>query len=594
MKEQKVIMFGVDGLIPELIFKFSREGYLPNITQLMQEGSTTELLPYISTWGDVNWVSFLTGLAPGNAWKGQSLPKGNDNTLLGLANSEDKKCALVHFPQTISTNDTKHFSFAPFYGGKEDPPFELATPRVFSTCLNKWPKKEIRESLGWPRTSSLAHHEKNNRSPIINEQGKLSFHMQFTNNIEKEVIIFLINEDKIRLEFDNAISVEINKNNWSNWVWLNLSNNVGGWIRFKLAGYNLEKQELDIIQSQLLQTDNISNQQELGEYLLKKNGPFIQSWTIKASPDEFYHDSGFEEAEYQAAWLADSAIELINNKGFDMFATVFRLNDETHHTSLGQYDPFSPFYKEELAPIYEENIRKSYIILDETIGKLLRNKDEDTTVILASDHGDVPNKYFCDIYLRLAEFGLCTIDEEGNPVLDKSKAILKDERGGLEIFVNLKGREANGIVPEEDYEFVQDSIYKALSTWVYKEKQVSALTLKKQDASIIGYWGSDMGDVIFAYNLGFVWGTNKKDIIAEVSVPGANHGPQIPSSKTEHSSNLGVFIASGKTSNKGYKRNIVENGPYLMDDAGKTIADLLGIKDTSTLDGRFMTDLFSK
>src|SRR5690625_3570157 len=166
VQDQKVIVFGVDGLIPELVYKFAKEGHLPNISKMMEEGSTTELLPFISTWGDVNWVSFLTGQAPGISWRGQSLPKSNKGNVLGLAEDKGKKCALVHFPQSVSTDGTEHFSFAPFYGGKDPAPFELASPRVFSTKLSKWPVKDVKESLGWPPSSSLAHHEKNNRSAI--------------------------------------------------------------------------------------------------------------------------------------------------------------------------------------------------------------------------------------------------------------------------------------------------------------------------------------------------------------------------------------------------------------------------------------------
>lgn len=592
MGNQKVIVFGVDGLIPELVYKFSSEGYLPNISKLMNEGVTTELLPYISTWGDVNWVSFLTGQAPGNSWKGQSIPQSNEKNLLGIVNSAGKKCALVHFPQTVSIEGTNHFSFAPFYGGKEDAPFELSSPKVFSTNLKKWPIKKPKESLGWPRSSSIAHHEKNNRSPIKLVKDELSFTLQFKNGLGKKAVIELINDEEIGLKIEDAF-VSLKVNNWSNWIKIN-NYNVEGTVRFKLAHYDIKKTEIDIIQSQIIQNDNISNDLELGNYLLDKNGPFVQSWTVKASVDELYNDSSFEEADYQANWLADAAIELINNKNFDLFATVFRLNDETHHTSLGQYDSYSPFYDDKQAPLHEANMRKSYIVLDNAIGRIMNKKQEDTTIILASDHGGVPNQYFCDIYLRLEEFGLCVIDDNGNPIIEESKAFLKDERGGLEIFVNLKGREQSGIVSEDDYEFVKEEIFRCLSSWVYDGKHVCGITLKKQDASIIGYWGADMGDVIFAYNLGFVWGTNKKDIVAEVSVPGANHGPQIPSAKTEQSSNSGVFIGAGSIFKNGYKRKSNEIGPYLMSDAGKMIAHLLGITDTPTLDGRLMADFLDE
>lgn len=593
MENQKVIVFGVDGLIPNLVYKFAEEGNLPNIKEMMNSGATTELLPFISTWGDVNWVSFLTGQSPGCSWKGQSEPGTNEGNVLGLTNSLGKRGALVHFPKTVSTEGTNHFSFAPFQGA---PPFELASPRVFSTDMNKWPLKETKESLGWPPTSAISHHEKNNLSSIEINNGHYLFNLQLNNGEKLGVSIQLLDDQCIRLHVNEDTEVDIEAEAWSEWLKVQLDNKVEGIVRFKLAKYDRSKGEIDIIQSQINRTSGLSNDSKLEEYLLANCGPFISTWTVKASPDELYHETSFEEGEYQAMWLANAALKLVNHKDIDYFATVYRLNDETHHTSLSQYDPSSPFYSEELSYIYEENMRKSYEVLDRAIGKILSEKMDDTTLILASDHGGVPNHYFCDIYLRLEECGLCELDDKGMPVLSKSKAYLKNNRGGLEVFVNLKGREETGIVAPEDYEMVKSDIFHAIVTWVNnvrgKSENVSALTLKKQDAPIIGYWGPEMGDVIFTYNQGYVWGTNKKDVIGPVSEPGANHGPQITSARTSHSSNLGIFISHGKYLKKGYQYNTDKFGPYLMSDAGKTIFDLLASTESPSIDGRFMSQLF--
>lgn len=597
MDNQKVIVFGVDGLIPELVYKFSSEGYLPNISKMMKEGATSELLPFISTWGDVNWISFLTGQAPGNAWKGQTKSSASKENLIGLADIEGKKCALVHFPQSLSVEGTIHYSFAPFYGGTSAPSFELASPRVYSTNLNKWPVKEKKESLGWPPTDTIAHHEKNNRSSIENLNNQYNFKIHLNDRREKDVSIEPLDGKNVRLYINKNSIADIELNKWSDWINVNFDEEQEGTVRFKLVKYDAEKREIDIIQSQINRVNGLSENRSIEEYLLKKCGPFLSVWTVKASADELYNETSFEEGEYQAMWLADAALGLIKDKEVDLFATVFRLNDETHHTSLGQYDPSSPFYAKEKSSIYEETMRKSYEVLDRAIGKILDEKTKDTTLILASDHGNVPNHYFCDIYRRLEEFDLCELDERGNPVLDKSKAYLKEERGGLEVFVNLKGRENNGIVLKEEYDSIQEKIFQALSGWTHNvegnPQNVTALTLKKQDASSIGYWGPEMGDVIFAYSQGFVWGTNKRDAVAPVSVASANHGPQIPSAKTSHSSNQGIIVLHGSNNKAGYKHNVEQFGPYLMSDAGKTISQLLGIQDTSTLDGKLMSKLFN-
>ena len=593
MEKQNVIVFGVDGLIPEFIYKFSAEGSLPNITKMMEEGGTTELLPYISTWGDVNWVSFLSGQAPGTSWIGQNFPQKNEDNLLGMMQKEGKKAALVHFPGTVSVDNTDHFLFAPFFGGKGNL-FEISQPALFSTSLSQWPEKVKKESLGWPPEGTLAHHEKRNISEItLLDHNQFQFYIETIKGSKQEVLIEIIDSNRIALKLNGSKNVAIEKNQWSEWCEFLLDGEfVSG--RFKLLSFDPEMGEITLLQSQITAKGKFSNDQDLEEYLASKVGPFISKWTVKASPDEPYFETSFEEAEYQAKWLAEAALQLVKQKGFDLFATVFRLNDETHHTCLGQYDSESPFYNERELKKYEAVIRRGYQTLDSAIGYLLDHKAPNTTIILASDHGDVPNSYFCDIYKRLEEYGLAHLTPEGKPILSKSKAYLKDERGGLEVFVNLKGRESSGTVDLIDYEQVQSEIFRALSTWYHPTKKgqlnVANLVLRKQDASMIGYWGDKMGDVIFTYNQGFVWGSNHKDVVGPVTSPGANHGPQSPTARTKDSSNLGVFISHGELIKKCYKRDTSNKGYYSMNDCGTTIANLIGVS-LSSLDGRVMADL---
>ncbi|MEH7387802.1 alkaline phosphatase family protein [Bacillus sp. JJ1521] len=596
MSDQKVIVFGVDGLIPELVYKFSSEGALPNISKLMKSGGTTELLPYISTWGDVNWVSFIAGQAPGTSWVGQNLPNKNGENLLGIMQKEGKKAALVHFPGTVSVENTEHYLFAPFFGGKGNT-FEVSQPAIFSTTKSHWTEKVKKEALGWPPEGTLAHHEKRNISNIIAiDEAHYHFFINTVNGRKKEVLVEVINNNQLLLKFDNETEVYIESNNWSEWCLVPIDETLG-YVRFKLLSLNLAAGELTILQSQITAIGRISNDGEIEEEIISKNGPFISKWTVKASPDEPYFETSFEEAEYQALWLAKTSLQLIEEKGFHLFATVFRLNDETHHTCLGKYDSESPFYDEAEVDKYEEVMKKAYEVLDHAIGYILDHKDENTTLILASDHGNVPNSYFCDIYKRLEEYGLVKLDSEGKPILSESKAFLKDERGGLEIFVNTKERNPFGIVDPLEYEKVQSQIYHSLSTWYHQTEKgqlnVVNLVLRKQDAAMIGYWGENMGDVIFTYNQGFVWGSNNKDIVGSVTSHGANHGPQSPSSKTRDSSNLGLFICQGKHVKSGYKRKTSHIGYYLMNDCGTTIAKIIGIQ-LKTLDGRVMADLMNE
>ncbi|WP_407267802.1 alkaline phosphatase family protein [Radiobacillus sp. PE A8.2] len=592
--DQKVIVFGVDGLIPELVYKFADEGHLPNISQLLNQGACTELLPYISTWGDVNFVSMITGQAPGTSWKGQRIAPDNHDNLLGYMNKQAKKCALVHFPETISTEGTDHFEFAPYWSGKGGAPFEVAAPMVYSTNIDKWPSQQKHEYLGWPPAGeTLAYHEKANRDKIEIANQSYHFSIMTNDNHQEQVQINLINKEEISLQFRDGSTVSVSLGKWTDWLEIPLGEKVGVG-RFKLLAFDHEKQQLDLLQSQVNDKHAYSNHKELEKECIDHSGPFISKWSISAAPDNLYMETGIEEAEYQANWLAETALWLLNEKEFDLFATVFRLNDETHHTCLGEYDPASPFYTPERAKLSEEVMQTGYKVLDCAIGKILANKSDDTLLVLASDHGNVPNEYMCDIYSRLEEKGLCILDEAGLPIMSESKAYLKEERGGMEIFVNLKGREVSGIVDPADYEKVQTEIFHAITTWYHETaeglKNVSGITVKKQDAVPLGFWGEEAGDVLFAYSQGFVWGYNtNREVVAAVSSPGANHGPQIPTASTLHSSNYGIALFDGPTVHNGVKRN--RDKPYKMNDMGTTIASILGLKNCNQLDGRVMKDL---
>jgi len=167
----------------------------------------------------------------------------------------------------------------------------------------------------------------------------------------------------------------------------------------------------------------------------------------------------------------------------------------------------------------------------------------------------------------------------------------------VEIYINLAGREPDGIVPQADYGRVQDKLLHLLRNWSVTHngntRHAVAWALRKEDAASAGYWGDEAGDVLFTYDSGFVWGTSVtgEDICPVVS-PGANHGPQKPTAETAHTSNYGMLLAWGAGIRKGYYHDRQQYGPYRMADAGATIAYLLDVK-RDTLDGTIMQALLA-
>lgn len=592
---RKVILFGVDGLSMPLLKRYAENGDLPHITKMLEQGAATELLPFISAWGDINWVTFLAGQAIGTSWAGQGMPRDNAQTgnLLDLMSQKDLNASLVHFPESVQA-DKQHFSYAPYWGRSAAWPAEIFKPMGHTTrnearFSNKHVKKQ---KLGWPPSSALAYHDKGAWQPLTALDNGYQLTLE-GNNGEKLTATLLTQQGKPLLDIAGQ-QVELEQGTWSPWISLHTAD-IPGYVRFFPGLFNPQAGEVEILQSQVTNNQRLSDNQHLASSLLDTYGPFYSKWVVKASPDEDYPQATFQEAEEQSLWLAESALELTQRKDYALWATVHRLVDESHHNCLGQCDPASPFYDVSWAETHDAVMRDCYKVLDRTIGKLMQEMDNETVLMLASDHGAVPNSYMCDIYRYLAKHQLVVLDQQGLPDMSRSQVYLKDERGGLEIFVNLKGRESTGIVSEQEFATVCARTLLALGNWQVNEngqpRNAVSLALLKDDAVGIGFWGDCAGDIIFAYNTGFVWGVSQdEEDICPVEVPGANHGPQKPTAETTMSNNYGALLMYGAGIRQGYYRDRKKLGPYNMTDPAATIAYLLDLP-LDTLDGRVMHDL---
>jgi len=594
---RKVIVFGVDGLMMPFIKKFVAEGALPHISTMLEQGAAAELLPFISAWGDVNWVSFLSGQSPGTAWVGQAVPADNarNANLLHQLERNGLRAALVHFPESIAA-PAPHFTFSPYWGGAEPCPWELYPPAIFSTRYEARCSEggERSQTLGWPPLSPLAYHEKGRWQPLHSADEENLNRLDYPTAGKS----FLLDcRHATPLILDGKRVTELAPGRWSPWLALG-ADTKHGQVRFYPGRYDPAHKDIEIIQSQVTLPGRIASDAQLSTELVGRFGPFISQWAVKAAVQEAYIHSTYRDAEDQSLWLANSALYLTHQQDYALWIGVHHLIDESHHLCLGQYDPRSPFYDAAQAPRYEAVIRECYKILDRSIGKIMASMDDNCTLLLASDHGAVPNEYMCDIHRYLAQYGLVTLDAQGQPRVAQSQVYLKDERGGLEIFVNREGREAGGIVPAARYDAVNEQVLKALGEWQVlhdgQPRKAVAWALRKEDAASVGYWGENAGDVLFTYNAGFVWGTSRTgEDICPVSAPGANHGPQKPTAETEHSANYGVVLAYGAGIKKGYYRDRRQLGPHRMTDPAATIAHLFGI-DHDALDGNVMYDFLTR
>ncbi len=155
---------------------------------------------------------------------------------------------------------------------------------------------------------------------------------------------------------------------------------------------------------------------------------------------------------------------LIRTKDWSFFMFVEIGLDRIHHAFWKYFDESHHLY--EPGSEFENVVEDYYILLDTKVGELLDLIDDDTVVMVASDHGGKPMKGAFCINTWLEEQGLLRLSTPVERVVRLNDADVDWGKtvawgwGGYyaRIFLNVKGREENGVVDPRDYESTREDI----------------------------------------------------------------------------------------------------------------------------------------
>ena len=161
----------------------------------------------------------------------------------------------------------------------------------------------------------------------------------------------------------------------------------------------------------------------------------------------------FDVAEYMAA-----------EKPWDFFMMVEIGLDRLHHGFWRHCDPSHP--KHDANSPFRNAFRDYYVALDERIGRLLALADDDTTVLVVSDHGAraMLGGFCMNEWLRREGYLILKQDlTEPTPfsteLVDWSRTTAWSEGGYYaRVFINRAGREPQGIVQDDAYESLRDEL----------------------------------------------------------------------------------------------------------------------------------------
>ncbi len=159
---------------------------------------------------------------------------------------------------------------------------------------------------------------------------------------------------------------------------------------------------------------------------------------------------------------------LLKNKPWDFFMFVEMGVDRIHHGLWKYMDP--AHLKHEPGNPYQDAIKDYYQYVDRELGAMLSALDDDTVVLVVSDHGAQRMDGGICINEWLRREGYLVLKEEPVRVDNKPIPFEKVEvdwekttawgAGGYyaRIFLNVRGRESQGLIPQADYEKVRDQL----------------------------------------------------------------------------------------------------------------------------------------
>lgn len=220
---------------------------------------------------------------------------------------------------------------------------------------------------------------------------------------------------------------------------------------------------------------------------------------------------------YHAAtkWQAKLLLGLIEQNQYEAVFTHLHSCDHLGHACWRWAKHREKYGDDHDEKIYQGFLEEIYRQADEYIGEFLPLLDQGWAIIVTSDHGllcsveeEVPmlGDAFAMNVRVMSDLGYTVMkkDENGQEThdIDWSKTTAVAPRGN-HIYINLKGRNPNGIVdPADKYEF-ERKLIDDLYNYRFEGKRIINIALRNKDAALLGMSGPECGDIIYFIEEGF-------------------------------------------------------------------------------------------
>lgn len=629
MKSRRVVLVGIDSLMPRFVSRFTKEGIMPNLKTIIETGFSAEIIPVVPPLTGPAWATVATGCWPSSHGveghfvhigggpldkriNGYSSKVCKVETIWEKAEEQGKKTILIKYPGSWPPKNVGDRIQVCGGGGfaEQDCPLQICHSRCFTT------DRSIKDSFAWVFTSvqhiSLQEEIKNGNkfysSRIVihpNGIGEMSClpkeYKVSVNPKDKLVTIFKKNGEEI---------CQLRQKEWSDWILESFTSldkkQLKGYFRFKLIDCRVKNGQVyfKLYMTQVHDSQNYTVPKELAEILNDKVGPFVEHTDI--------HD-------YYANWMdTETLLEiwdehtqymkrlfsyLTDNSKWDLIYLQYHPIDYALHGFLGGIDERHFNYKKNKAEYYWDVIRKAHKLADDLIGHIANRSQDGDTIVVVGDHGHAlwKSTFFINKFLYRQGYLDLEFDEQGKPTVNwrKTKAFATGvDFGACHIYFNIKERDPEGIIEKNSkaYFQLQENIIRQLYELKAPDSNSTPvkLIMKKDELDVFGLRGDGIGELVIFQKMGYENQARlpKKEeserCLFEDRTLGdfhtSEHGSFFP-----FDNDMRTFLAiRGPGIVKGFSSAM----PYQLVDVSPTVAAIVGVRLSVKTEGRPIDKVF--
>jgi len=616
---KKFVILGLDGMDPGLTEKFLAEGKLPNLAKLRGQGCFKPLATTVPSMSPVAWSSFQTGVNPGKHNIFDFLTRDKQSYQPKLSSVDirgpRRKISLGKYQFPLGKADIRLLRRGkPFWKTLGEhgifssiirvpitfPPEKFHGVQLSGMCVPDLRGTQGMFSFYTTATDDNGEHTGGERFYVIRVDNKIEAELiGSTNPFRKDnsslkcPFVATIRDDENADIKINGSNYRLKKDVYTEWIKIGFKAAAGikvhGICKFLLLStapeFGLYVTPINIDPEKPAMP--IAYPTVYSTYLAKRQGLFAtlglaeDSWALneKVLVDDGFIQQCINMDKEREKMFFDS----LDKVRHGLCVCVFDGSDRIQHAFWRDIDEKHPARQERGQQEGRNAIEELYQRMDVLVGKTLqRCKGEDTVLMIISDHGFNTFRYGVDLNRWLEENGYLKVkdgsrDEKYLAAIDwsQTRAFAVGLAG---IFLNLKGREAKGIVDAgQEATKLREEIAEKLSGLTDRVRGQAAVKQVYNALKVYrGPYKSEAPDLLVGYNRGYraSWETAVGQVTDKIFHD--NTKAWSGDHCIDHSLVPGVLFCN---------RPITTERPRLMD-VGPTVLDMFGVDVPGYMDGK--------